>query len=81
MLAAQRRVKMWANVSPLRRPWIKASARRFAAARPAGTGMLAIVIYGIPLLLEEGIKGWCADHPRPLLNQEGSTDIPNLLDL
>jgi hypothetical protein len=65
MVAAQRKVMRWANVSPLRRPWIRAGARRFAAARPVGTGMPAIAIYEIPLLLEEGIKGWYADHPRP----------------
>jgi hypothetical protein len=37
--------------------------------------MLAIAIYGTPVLLEEGIKGWCADHPPPLLIQERSTCI------
>jgi hypothetical protein len=26
----------------------------------------------IPLLFEEGTEGWWHDHPRPLLNQEGS---------
>jgi hypothetical protein len=57
MLAAQRSVKKWANVSPLRRPWIRAGARRLGAVRPLGTGMLAIAIYGIPLLIEEGMKG------------------------
>jgi hypothetical protein len=35
--------------------------------------MPAIAIYEVPLLLEEGIKGWYADHPPPLLNQEGTT--------
>jgi len=75
MLAAQKSVKRWAKVSPLRRPWIRAGTRRFAAACPVGIGTPAIMIDQIPLFSEEGNKGRCANHRRSLLIREGSADI------